>query len=128
MITIYTALYTYEVPKDIKFDVYCPENNKSPYEQIEWINNNWDKNITVFTFSHFIVNQLNALIAMGKLNRDNLAVWMCVDADDGSSHKLSLYATAEDGDEFIDVNDFSDVIREQFNMYRHYITKTNNEN
>ena len=53
---------------------------------------------------------------------------MCVDADDGSSHKLSLYATAEDGDEFIDVNDFSDVIREQFNMYRHYITKTNNEN
>lgn len=128
MIKIYTALYTDEVPKDIKFDVYCPENNKSPDEQIEWINNNWDKEITVFTFSHFIVNQLNVLMAMGKLNRDNLEVWMCVDADDGSSYKLSLYATAEDGDEFIDVNDFSDVIREQFNMYRHYKTKTNNEN
>lgn len=79
-LTIYTStesleeVTNYFKKNNITVTDFCPENGKSPWEQIEYIRDNCDKSITIFTYSPYIINMLNLLIRQEKLDTSDLEV------------------------------------------------------
>ena len=54
---------------------FCPENGKSPWEQIDYIKDNCKKDLVIFTYSPYIINMLNLLIKQEGLTGDDLEAY-----------------------------------------------------
>ena len=75
MLTIYTSNH-YNGLKSIDATYVFPENSISPWEQLEWMDKHLKEfqteNISIKTFSPYILNYINLLITKGELNDNNL--------------------------------------------------------
>lgn len=122
MLEIYTStsplqnIMKFFEDRRITLDAICPENNKSPWEQIEYIKGIYDKDIRIFTYSPYILNMLNLLIREHDLTKDDIAVYDILSPD------LMLCGLAvpmpEDNSKFIiNTSDLSDPISW---IYREY--------
>lgn len=78
MLRIYTSSHNNGAFKTLKATYEFPENNKSPWEQLEWFDVHLDefktKEVSVKTFSPYILNYLNLKLAKGQLDYSNLEV------------------------------------------------------
>ena len=54
---------------------FCPEDGKSPWEQIDYIKDNCKKDLVIFTYSPYIINMLNLLIKQDGLTGDDLEAY-----------------------------------------------------
>lgn len=79
MLKIYTSENSYEAIKSLDTTYTYPEEKRSPYEQINWLNNHLKefqtKDVSIKTFSPYILNYINLLLAWGDLNFDNIEVF-----------------------------------------------------
>lgn len=81
MLEIYTStsplqsIMRFFEDRRIALDDICPENNKSPWEQIEYIKGIYNRDIRIFTYSPYIMNMLNLLIREHDLTRDDISVY-----------------------------------------------------
>lgn len=134
MLTVYTAnselackgLHAVNVTYEF------PENEKSPWEQIEWMDHLIDHmkrrgdkfDESILTYSPYILNYLNLLIKRGDLNYDNLNVqerfW---DKDLCEFHTFDL-KIVNDGVKLIDTTILSEPIAW---IYDEYNKLDNNE-
>lgn len=128
MFNVYTALRSIDIPSDVGYDVYYPEDGKSPFEQIMWVRENCGRDINVFTYSVYILNELNVLIAEGVLSRDNLRVYQFRRSDCGIIERLPLLGRVGDGSGhvYVDVFDFTDILYEQSAKYDEFVHVSGN--
>lgn len=117
MLEIYTSLYAHSMPSDVDFDVFCPENGLSPYSQIHWIDDNYSRNIVVFTYSVYILSELSVLLASGRLRRDDVRVWYCYSNDDGVIHRSNLISDSV----FVDIMYFTDILEALYYRYLSFL-------
>ena len=79
MLKIYTSGNSYKAISSLITTYAYPEEKKSPYEQIDWMNNHLKefqtKDISIKTFSPYILNYVNLLLAKGDLKFDNIEVF-----------------------------------------------------
>lgn len=54
---------------------FCPESGKSPWEQIDYIKDNYKTGRVIFTYSPYIINMLNLLIEQERLTGDDLGAY-----------------------------------------------------
>ena len=107
----------------ITLDAICPENNKSPWEQIEYIEGIYNKDMRIFTYSPYIMNMLNLLIREHDLTKDNIVVY---DVLGDLTTLLDLAVPMpEDNNRFIiDTRDLSDPISWIYKEYSKLSPKT----
>ncbi len=124
MIKIYTTGENYSVLRDYEvtgsentrfYDF--PENERSPWEQIAWFNDNLgdfvkdDSDIVIKTMSPYILNLLNLKLYKKEIEFDKLSVDILTVEDDGSIEVWSLKITDADGQIcLIDTSGFSEPI------------------
>lgn len=131
MLEVYTStsslqkIMKYFEDRRITLDAICPENNKSPWEQIDYIKDIYDKDTKIFTYSPYIMNMLNLLIRVNDLTKDDLVVYDILSGD------LTVCDLAvpmpEDNDKFIiDTRDMSDPISWIYKEYSKLSPKTDN--
>ena len=114
MLKIYTSENSYEAIKSLDTTYAYPEEKRSPYEQINWLNNHLKefqtKDVSIKTFSPYILNYINLLLARGDLNFDNIEVFeYYYDEDTGFIDFTSLKIV---GHNMIDTRLLSDPILE----------------
>lgn len=132
MLKVYTG-NTAKVLEDLKCTYEFPENGMSPWEQLEWVDNHIEefknKDITIKTFSPYIMNYLNVFLIKGELNEDNFdAEEYYSDIDpDGNEEivhfnlKIMNSATKELGHILLDTRSLSEPISwiyEQYNIIK----------
>lgn len=87
MLEIYTSTSPFQNIKGffkdrrITLDAICPENDKSPWEQIEYIRGIYNRNMKIFTYSPYILNMLNLLIREHELTKNDIAVYDILSPD-----------------------------------------------
>lgn len=78
MLIVYIASDSKEFD-NMEFTYRFPENGLSPWEQLDWmqehLNEFLEKDITICTFSPYILNFLNLMLAKKELSFDNLEVY-----------------------------------------------------
>lgn len=128
MIRIFTG-NCYKAIANVKADCEFPEHFRSPWEQIDWFNkfleNFKKKNITILTYSPYILNLLNLLIAKGEIDFDNLEVieyYYDKQSDDVTKYNLKV-TDMEKGTNLIDTTSLSEPISYIYNEYNK-ITKS----
>lgn len=106
-----------------------PEHFRSPWEQIDWFNRYLEKfkkdNTTILTYSPYILNLLNLLIAKGEIDFDNLEVteyYYDKMSDDVTKYNLKV-TDKEKGTKLIDARSLSTPISYIYNEYNK-ITKS----
>ena len=123
VITANNAKCIVEYEKKEKITARFPENGCSPYEQIERLEwtartfKDWDKPFVLATFSPYILNYLNVLIADGTLNRDNLQVVALSISEKGELVEHDLLGTDENGVLMVDTYDLSEPMEFIFSKY-----------
>ena len=129
MIKIFTG-NCYKAIANVKADCEFPERFKSPWEQIEWFNRyleDFKKNgIAILTYSPYILNYLNLLIAKGEIDFDNLEVteYFYDKMNDFDVAKVDLKITdKEKGKKMIDTRSLSEPISYIYDEYNK-ITKS----
>ncbi len=79
MLKIYTSGNSYAAISSLTTTYVYPEEKRSPYEQIDWMNDHLKefqtKDISIKTFSPYILNYINLLLAKGDLKFDNIEVF-----------------------------------------------------
>ena len=102
---------------------HCPENCKSPTEQIEWIKDllekikDSDECHTICTFSPYILNYLNLAIAKGDIVFDDIEVtkfWMTEDEEGEIVEENDLKIINE---QMIDTRVYSELILDIYQEY-----------
>ena len=100
----YSVLRDYEVTSSENTKFYdFPENEKSPWEQIDWFNENFsdfvkdESDIVIKTMSPYILNLLNLKLYKKEIEFDNLSVDILTVDDDGSIEVWSLKITDAGG-------------------------------
>ena len=102
---------------------HCPENCKSPTEQIEWFKDllekikDKDECHIICTFSPYILNYLNLAIAKGDIAFDDIEVtefWMNEDEEGEIVEENDLKIINE---QIIDTRSLSDTIMEIYQEY-----------
>lgn len=123
MIRIFTG-NCYKAIVDVKADCEFPEHLKSPWEQINWINTyleDFKKNgVSILTYSPYILNYLNLLIARGEIDFDNLEVieYYYDKVNDFDVTKINLkISDKEKGIKMIDTRGLSEPISYIYNEY-----------
>ena len=87
MLEIYTSTSPFQNIKGffedrrITLDAICPENDKSPWEQIEYIRGIYNRNMKIFTYSPYILNMLNLLIREHELTKNDIVVYDILSPD-----------------------------------------------
>lgn len=113
MLKIYTSGNSYEAIKSLDTTYAYPEEKRSPYEQINWLNNHLKefqtKDVSIKTFSPYILNYINLLLARGDLNFDNIEVFEYYYEEPGFIDFTSLKI---EGHNMIDTRFLSDPISE----------------
>ena len=94
MLTVYTSSEA-KALENIKVDYEFPENNISPWEQLEWMNAHLEEfkkeTVSIKTFSPYILNYLNLILMRGDLDYSRLDVFDAV-LDDTLSTGASVSA------------------------------------
>lgn len=107
---------------NIQADYEFPENGLSPWEQIAWmdvhIEEFKEKDVVVKTFSPYIMNHLNLLLARGDLNYETLEAYemVCMEDEEMSIEEYSL-KILNDGVELIDTVSLSEPISYIYDEY-----------
>lgn len=111
----YSILRDYEVTGSENTRFYdFPENEKSPWEQIAWFNDNLsdfvkdDSDIVIKTMSPYILNLLNLKLYKKEIEFDKLSVDILTVEDDGCIEVWSLKITDAGGQIcLVDTSEFS---------------------
>ena len=81
MLRVYTSSEAISL-KNIKVDYEFPENGVSAWEQLEWmdehLNEFRDKEVSIKTFSPYILNYLNLMLIRGDVDYSKLDVFEAV--------------------------------------------------
>ena len=81
MLTVYTSSEAIAL-KNIRVDYEFPENGLSAWEQLEWMDEHLDefrdKEVSIKTFSPYILNYLNLMLIRGDVDYSNLEVYEAV--------------------------------------------------
>lgn len=119
MLTIFTATNA-EYLQGRHFDVRFPEIGLSPNEQINYIEEivRSQKNLTIATFSPYIVNALNIHIVLEELNRHNLKVIACTELGE-----FDLVCEDEKGNLIVDTYIFTEPMDLIYNQYTSLTSK-----
>ena len=124
MLTIYTGnIYKSIETLDVTFSF--PENRRSPDEQLKWFDKHLKefqtKDISIKTFSPYILNYLNLLIAKGDLKFDNIEVYeYFYDEEDETNDFTSLKVSDNKLNNLIDTRSFSEPISWIYSEYNKF--------
>lgn len=123
MLKIYTSNESRGLVK-IEADYSFPENGLAPFEQIAWIDAHLDEFIkkdvvVVKTFSPYILNYLNLLLARGDLNYENLEAYemYCSEEDEEMSVQEFDLKILNDDVQLIDCRSLSEPISWIYDEY-----------
>ena len=124
MLTVYTSSET-KALKNIKADYEFPENSISPWAQLDWMNAHLDefinKDVSIKTFSPYILNFLNLMLVRKDVDYSNLNVYEVVftNEEDYSEDKTELcdLKIQNDGAYLIDARLLSDPISHIYERY-----------
>lgn len=110
-------LYTSEKSEDLrnyKLDnvLSYPEIDLSPWEQIEWINEHYNDDINVKTFSPYILNALNVIILKHNLTEKDIEVYSVYDGE-----LFNLICHDGDKQMLVDTRELSDPISYIYEEY-----------
>lgn len=127
MLTVYTGNNYSQKISCIDATYAWPEEKRGPYEQLEWFDRHIDefreKNISIKTFSPYILNYLNLIIAEGKLKFDDLEV-ICIHFDEENNEYFNENLKIINSN-LIDTRFLSDPISE---IYQKFNKIKNNKN
>ena len=135
MLTIYTGNH-YNAVKDITADYTFPENGISPWEQLTWVDEHLvefkERNVTVVTFSPYIMNYMNLLIIRKDLTDGDInAFERYLDKDDETKEvnefDLKIYNGKTNEFTCIDTRCLSDTISYIYMLYDKEKIKNNGE-
>ena len=77
MLRIYTG-NVYKSISTLDVDYFLPERDMSPWEQLEWFDRNLKQfqteDVSITTFSPYIINYLNLKLIKGELTKDMIQV------------------------------------------------------
>ena len=127
MLTIYTGdRYSHKLAS-IEVTYAWPEEKRSAYEQLDWFDRHIEefkrKNVSIKTFSPYILNYLNLIIAEGKLNFDDLEA-ICIHFDEENDEYFNESLKVLNYN-MVDTRLLSDPISE---IYQKFNKIKNNEN
>ncbi len=132
MLNIITS-NSYKTISDLKADYSFPENDKSPWEQLEWFDNHIkefnEEDLTIKTFSPYIINYLNLKLIKKELDFDKLNVKDYFYDDD--THETFKFDLKISEVQLIDTRNFSDPIAqmyEEFNKIKKEKDSNNKQN
>lgn len=118
MISIYTATHS-EYLKDIVVNVEYPENGLSPREQIAWLEDHYKDDISIKTFSPYILNYMNVILRREKVRtKTGSRLYHGPDEYNSKSDYLPIDVVMDDGIVAIDTYDFAEVMSDIHDLYR----------
>lgn len=121
MLTVYTSIEA-KALKNIKVDYEFPENGVSAWNQLEWMDAHLDefvnKEVSIKTFSPYIMNYLNLMLMRGDVDYSSLDVYYVMRPDDESSEpELCDLKIQNEGVYLIDTTLLSDPISYIYEQY-----------
>lgn len=133
MLTIYTG-NRYDTVKDIVATYMFPENGVSPWEQLTWCDEHLsefkEKDVSIVTFSPYILNYMNLLIIRNDLGDEDIAaIEKYMDEDNGevNDFDLKIYDAKTNTFSCIDTRSLSDPISHIYNLYNIEKNKEKNQ-
>ena len=97
-----------------------PEEMRSPWEQLDWFDNHLKlfqtKDISIKTFSPYILNYINLKLMKDELDYDNLEVWEINYDEETDSY--DIYDLKILNEKLIDARSLSDPITYIYDEYR----------
>lgn len=118
MISIYTATHS-DYLKDIVVDVEYHENGLSPREQIVWLEEHYKYDISIKTFSPYILNYMNVILRREKIRtKTGSRLYYGPDEHNSNSKYMSLDGVMDDGIIAINTYEFAEVMTEVRDLYQ----------
>ena len=118
MISIYTATHS-DYLKDVVVNVEYPENGLSPREQIAWLEEHYKYDISIKTFSPYILNYMNVILRREKVRtKTGSRLYHGPDKYNSKSDYLPIDGVMEDGIVAIDTYDFAEVMSDVLDLYQ----------
>lgn len=118
MISIYTATHS-DYLKDVVVNVEYPENELSPREQIAWLEEHYKYDISIKTFSPYILNYMNVILRRGKVRtKTGSRLYHGPDEYNSKSDYLPIDVVMDDGIVAIDTYDFAEVMSDIHDLYQ----------
>lgn len=118
MISIYTATHS-EYLKDIVVNVEYPENGLSPREQIAWLEDHYKDDISIKTFSPYILNYMNVILRREKIRtKTGSRLYHGPDEYNSSREYIPIDSIMDDGIIAIDTYDFAEVMSDIHDLYQ----------
>lgn len=118
MISIYTATHS-DYLKDVVVNVEYPENGLSPREQIAWLEEHYKYDISIKTFSPYILNYMNVILRREKVRtKTGSRLYHGSDEYNSNSDYLPIDGVMEDGIVAIDTYDFAEVMSDVLDLYQ----------
>jgi hypothetical protein len=120
MLTVYTSSEA-KALENIKVDYEFPENNISPWEQLEWMDAHLDEfkneTVSIKTFSPYILNYLNLMLMRGDLNYSSLDVYNVYFDDETGKVEMFDLKIQNEGVQLIDTTLLSNPISHIYDEY-----------
>lgn len=118
MISIYTATHS-DYLKDVVVNVEYPENELSPREQIAWLEEHYKYDISIKTFSPYILNYMNVILRREKVRtKTGSRLYHGPDEYNSKSDYLPIDVVMDDGIVAIDTYDFAEVMSDIHDLYQ----------
>lgn len=118
MISIYTATHS-DYLKDVVVNVEYPENGLSPREQIAWLEDHYKDDISIKTFSPYILNYMNVILRREKIRtKTGSRLYYGPSEYDSSREYLPIDSIMDDGIIAIDTYDFAEVMSDIHDLYQ----------
>lgn len=118
MISIYTATHS-DYLKDVVVNVEYPENGLSPREQIAWLEEHYKDDISIKTFSPYILNYMNVILRREKIRtKTGSRLYHGSDEYNSKSDYLPIDVVMDDGIAAIDTYDFAEVMSDVLDLYQ----------
>ena len=120
MLTVYTSSEAIAL-KNIKVDYEFPENGVSAWEQLEWmdehLNDFRDKEVSIKTFSPYILNYLNLMLIRGDVDYSNLEVYEAFYNVETEGAEMRSLKILNEGVQLIDATLLSNPISHIYDQY-----------
>ena len=120
MLTVYTSSEA-KALVNIKVDYEFPENNISPWEQLEWMDAHLEEfkkeTVSIKTFSPYILNYLNLMLMRGNLDYSSLDVFDVHFDDENEEVNMFDLKIQNDGVQLIDTMLLSEPISHIYAEY-----------
>lgn len=120
MLTVYTSSEAIAL-KNIKVDYEFPENGVSAWEQLEWMDEHLkefkNKEVSIKTFSPYILNYLNLMLIRRDLDYSNLEVFEAFYNVETEGAEMRSLKILNEGVQLIDATLLSDPISHIYDQY-----------